>query len=116
MPRTIFVTAGVLPQPAPDYHTLSADPVVADAKQVPEDGRVSIDGHEWRFVNVLSIQVEGRNIHAVGVPGQRAQVFAPAQCDTSSLRIGLATRPTIEETLHRPIVVNPFGRVVAGKA
>ncbi len=111
-------TTSALPPPAPDYHTLPADPVVADAKQVPEDGRVSIDGHEWRFVNVLSIQIVGREVRVVGVvPGQRPEVYVPIQHDTTgSVQFGIASRPTIEETPHKPIVFGPLGRVMAGKA
>lgn len=135
MSRTI-VTTSAAPPPAPNYHTLPADPVVADAKQVPEDGRVSIDGHEWRFVNVLSIRIEKGEVHVVGVvPGQRPEVYMPTlteiggtllvvptgttvsmapACSTSgTIDIGYAT---IEETPHKPIVFGPLGRVMAGKA
>lgn len=90
----MFVTSSSLPPPAPDYHTLPAD--AADAKQVPEDGRVNIDNHEWRFVNVLSIRIEKGEVHVVGVvPGQRPEVHMPTLTEVAGTLLVVPTGTTV---------------------
>lgn len=94
--RRTFFTTGALPPPAPEYHTLPAYEAQADAKQVPEDGRVSIDGHEWRFVNVLSIRIEKGEVHVVGVvPGQRPEVHMPTLTEVAGTLLVVPTGTTV---------------------
>jgi hypothetical protein len=115
--KHIFITTGALPQPAPDFETLSPHPRIAGARVLPADGRVSIAGEEWTIRGARAVFLMNDQPFPVDYTGAEIIVIAPVQIVTDcTFSISVAGVLRIEESDGPPVVLTAFGRAKIGEA
>ena len=110
--RTVFIVAGPLPDPAPDFDTLPEDPDSPGLRLVPVNGRVSIRGEEWHFRSIWSFA-----LHDAGYPwpvkfsGPDPTITMPGKCEKVDITISVGPKSVLGEAEDPPFVIDRGGYI-----